>query len=159
MAIAPLVGIVACANIWGFDDLTLGPDSGSEDATTSNAPEAGGDAEADAVGVRNDSGGEAADAHVSGEDGEAGEAEAAAAREAGARDAGGDGAAAAQCKAICKTGCCDSSGFCQAGTLASACGGGGAACATCSGPCPLGPPCCVATSKQCGCTTATLLCN
>jgi hypothetical protein len=154
-----LLGVAACADVWGFKDLTLG-DGGAQDATTvSDAPnpgsEGGEDAEADS-GQGADSGDGAADA-----------ADAADARseigdggpiaDTGARDAGDDGASAA-CMSICMT-CCDSTNKCVKTSTVSACGMNGSACMVCPS-CGLGSTtCCGTTSGQCGCAAAGLLCN
>jgi hypothetical protein len=171
VAIAPLLGVAACANVWGFDDLTLALDGGSRDATTASdalvgAADSGGDAEVDA----GDDGYDSVDAGDSsyasdapavsdapsyGEGGEGGGP-----NDGAVKDAGGDGAAAAACKKICPMGCCDPAGRCLGGTATSACGTGGNACEACpASACTLASPCCGATSQQCGCATADILCS
>jgi len=158
IALTPLLGVVACANVWGFDDLTS-RDGGPQDATTrvdAFAPpvESGPDAADDGVGDVADSSGDASDAMGTGEGGEGGESDATA-REGGPGDAGNDGATAAECKASCQTGCCDANNHCQAGSTPSICGSSGGACQDCSShSCgTLQATCCV--SGACACEPLT----
>jgi hypothetical protein len=158
MTVLPLLGVVACADVWGFSDLTEGPDAVARDSPTAgdspvSAFEAGGDAEADVFALGADSGSDAADARSYGE---GGEEEGVRPAEGGAKDAGDDGAAAT-CKATC-SGCCNSANHCVAPPTATACGNGGEACVDCPA-CTLATPCCGANSGKCGCATAGLLCN
>ena len=158
--VAPLLGAVACANVWGFDDLTLAQDGGPPDATTPGDEQilpseggGGGDAEADALDER-DSGGDAADARIHGDAGEDGSR----ISDTGARDARDDGAAAA-CKALCST-CCDSTNHCVPEGTGS-CGIGGGTCVDCvdAMPCAtLSTSCCGPMTGQCGCAGLGLFC-
>jgi hypothetical protein len=159
--LAPLFGLVACADLWGFDDLTLATDGGPQDGTTADdAPAVGpegsdaeadganemADASVDATNVRSEDGGSRGDAGV---------------RDAGAPDAGDDGAAAG-CRAACPTGCCDAMNHCQPMSQ-TACGTGGAACVDCTADasCMVLAPvaCCGATTGQCGCAAPLLACS
>lgn len=163
--IAPLLGVAACANVWGFQDLTAS-DGGPPDATSmTDAPvaaqEAGaGDAEADAADQEGDS-------HVAGEDarsdgpiGDAGDG-GGVSREGGPADGGnaGDSAAVALCETICTMGCCDSQGICHSTTTTKVCGPAGTACQDCSTH-----TCSVLTETPCcgtsGCACQSILgCN
>jgi hypothetical protein len=144
-----LLGVAACADVWGFKDLTLG-DGGAQDATTlSDAPnsgsEGGEDAEVDS-GQGADSGDGAADARAEGEGGEGGSA----AHEGGAADAGDGGVTAADCMSICTSGCCNSSNICVTAS-ATACGPPGQQCVDCpTASCTLGA--CCTSAGQCGCS-------
>jgi hypothetical protein len=158
MTVLALFGVVACADVWGFSDLTAAPDAVAPDATPAgDSPvsvlEAGGDDEADVFALGADSGADAADARGYGE---GGEGEGGRSAEGGAKDAGDDGAAAA-CKATC-SGCCNSANHCVTPT-ATACGNGGEACVDCPACSTLQTPCCGATSGQCGCADVGLLCT
>ncbi len=147
LAAAPLLGVVACASIWGFQDLTAGSDGGSNDATTGSdaqddRSESALDAAADAPGEDEDAAFSDAQSDARSPDGGEGGAMS---REGGARDAGDagdDGAAAATCRSICPTGCCDSNNYCQGGSATTVCGSGGAACQSCAGCSALQTACC-----------------
>jgi hypothetical protein len=159
--VPPLFGVVACANVWGFDDLTLAQDGGPSDATMASDDQAtdseggGDDGSTDGAVENHDSDADAGDARIYGDGGEAGPI-----IDAGARDAGGDGAAAT-CEMICQ-GCCDSNNQCVVMMSPTACGMGGQACADCSKTVTCTPlvsvQCCGAMTGQCGCATAGL-CN
>ena len=166
VVVAPLLGVVACANIWGFEDLTLSPpDAALQDATMpSDAPgtvsEAGGDAEVDAFAEGDVFGGDAADARVYGE---GGMGDGGHPGEGGAKDAGDD-AAIPYCKANCPMGCCDSTGHCVTILSPRACGTAGATCVDCTtttgATCTaVTPACCGSTTGQCGCSLATVGCS
>jgi hypothetical protein len=138
---AAALGLAACANIWGMQELSAG-DSGSDAETTPDHVTSGGE---DARDSEEDASGDADDAATLKE----------AAAEAGESDAGDDGAAAmAACMAACPSGCCDTLAHCQGGTAASQCGGGGLACTSCYGmSCPPFSPSMCCTSHQCTCAT------
>jgi len=153
-ALAPLFGLVACADLWGFDDLTRATDGGPQDATTADdgsavGLEGGSDAEADGANEMADASADATNGRSEdgGSRGEAG------VRDAGAPDAGDDGAAAG-CRTACPSGCCDAMNHCQQ-TSQTACGTGGAACVDCTADASCNPlvqvACCGATTGQCGC--------
>jgi len=159
LTFALVSGLVGCADIWGFDDLTSpGPDSASPVPTTEggsmlddgapDAPpdgpspiDAGPDSSPDVPDARADAG-----ARDGGDGG--GSSDAAADADAA------DGAAIVRCLAC--AGCCDSQGVCQGGTSVSACGAGGTACLDC----PVAKKCttlmtsCCSSSNACGCSTA-----
>jgi len=151
---------VGCASIWGFDDLTsAGRDGDTPIATEGGGPLDDGEAAAPADGGPAVDDGPSDSSLSQGED----------ARPASRRDAGDggrpsdaaldadadDGAAMAQCMAIC-AGCCDSQGMCQGGTVVSACGTGGSACLNC----PVAKKCTILTQSSCctsnACTCATI---
>ncbi len=149
-----LLGVVACANVWGFSDLTEGGvDTGAQDATTPEAADEEADTGSDGLLPGDDS---AAAPDVRAEDAasEAGEG-GPSPREAGAGDGGNDGAAAAMCKSICSSGCCDAQGMCRTTLSAAYCGANGDPCQAC-GSCTLGA--CCTSSGTCGCTVLAL-CN
>jgi hypothetical protein len=140
------LAVGGCADIWGFDDLTLAPDSGFDataaEAGTSSGGESGtGDGEVEQDASPADANGLEASLLDSGIDG------ALDASDAGALEDG-----APTCASIC-SGCCDAMGRCVTSTSTSACGIHGAACATCTtSSCPpLAAACCGATSGACGC--------
>jgi hypothetical protein len=166
--IAPLLGVAACADVWGFQDLTAS-DGGPPDATSMNdarsgAPESGaGDAEADAAEEEGDSGQEVGeDARSDGEAGKAGDS-GGVSREGGLSDGGdgGDGAAVIACEGVCM-GCCDAQGICHTTTSTTVCGASGTACQDCTTPahkCTVigESPCC--GTSGCGCAALGIICN
>jgi hypothetical protein len=165
MAVVPLFGVVACADVWGFSDLT-GGDAVAPDATTPqgaiDAPGAGMDSSApDSAQSGDESSGELPDSREQREVSEAGDG-GMTVREGGPGDGGNDAAVAA-CKAICPMGCCDSTGHCVTALSARACGAAGAQCVDCTttaATCtPLTPACCGSTTGQCGCSLATVGCS
>jgi hypothetical protein len=131
VAVAPLIGLIACANVWGFQDLTTESDGGLPEAAapTSDAP--GDDAESSRDAAQEASGEPEDSAFLDARDDARSRDAGAPKADGGANDGGDDGAAAA-CRGICVTGCCDSNNICQAGTSTSACGSGGVACEACS---------------------------
>jgi hypothetical protein len=160
--VAPLLGVVACANVWGFDDLTLAQDGGTSDATTpsddqATISEGGGGEDGEADGTAGDDAfrGDAADAADGrGEGGEGGSI-----RAGDAGDGGDAGLLTAYCAGHC-AGCCDSNGQCVNKVTITACGMGGAMCVDCPACSGLGAsPCCGTTTGQCGCLTVGLLCS
>ena len=161
MTVLPLLGVVACADVWGFSDLTEAPDAVARDATTAEEAAVGGaeggtDSGPDGSLEEDGPSGELPDAR---EEREVGEADVGI-REGGARDGGDDGAAATKCKPMCPMGCCDSQGICHTGNTTASCGTNGNACEACSGTgcTALTSACC--TSKQaCGCMLTVILCN
>jgi len=165
-AFALVSSLVGCADIWGFDDLTRGPDSASDSASPAPTIEDGsmldaGEADAPPDGssqtdaALDSSPSDAADARVDASARDGGDGRDAGASNDAASDADADdGATMARCMAC--AGCCDSQGVCQGGTAVSACGTGGSACLNCpvAKKCtPLMSSCCT-SSIGCGCTTA-----
>jgi hypothetical protein len=158
MAVLPLFGVVACADVWGFSNLTE-VDAVAADATT---PE---EAPVDGLGTGMEAGPDGAqqgdepsaelpdaqeDRGLS-EGGEGGLL----IRDGGPGEGGEDGSAAAQCKAICSSGCCDSQGKCRTTTSTAYCGNSGNACETCStSGCTLSLGACCTSKQTCGCVTA-----
>lgn len=164
----PVIGLVACANIWGFSDLGIGQ-GGPADATASAVqPDVAVASDASAFEAsEDDSEASSDDSPVTeGADSALDAAEPDAAEASTPPDAGGggktdasDAAPPVTCASIC-TGCCDIHGDCQAGTATAVCGIAGAACAdctmhSCSGLLSTG---CCASHQACGCTVA-LICN
>jgi hypothetical protein len=148
IAVVPILGLLACAKVWGFQDLTEGPDGGSPDATTASdaqddRSESALDAAVDAPGEEEDSASADALPDVRRPDGGEGGA---AIAEGGVGDAGDDGAAAF-CRSICG-GCCDANNHCAGGDTTAACGTDGAACQTCSCT-ALQITCCVKGACKC----------
>jgi hypothetical protein len=136
-----------CAQVWGFDDLTLGPDAGL-DATSEGASRAD-------AGVEAGSGSDAADdAFIAQEssDGDAASVDGSDAESSEASGPKGDGAPGGpSCASICM-GCCDAMGKCQPSPSATSCGVAGAACVTCpTASCLLLGACCGAMTGTCGC--------
>jgi hypothetical protein len=160
LAFAPILGMVACANVWGFQDLTAGPDADVRDATTESQPDDEGQAAIDAAVDAPPAGDDSAsfDAQGDARSPDAGEG-GVVIREGGVRDAGDagdDGGAAAECRRICTSGCCDSNNYCQQGTATAACGSAGATCQSC-GACPaLQTACC--TGGACVCKLLSIGC-
>jgi hypothetical protein len=145
-----LAGVFAaagCADVWGFDDLTLGPDAAldatNEDASPADAgveAGSGSDAADDAFIAQESSDGDAASAD--GSDAEPGEA---------SPPEGDGGPGGPSCASICG-GCCDAMGKCQPSISATSCGVAGAACVACpTASCLLGA-CCGQTTGMCGCS-------
>jgi hypothetical protein len=168
-----MLGLAACADIWGFHDVSGLPDgapfevgeSGStmmpSDATgTEDDGSLGGaDGTTDAGPASDGSG----DATTSAEpDGDATIPETGLVEAGGPSDALDEAVIA--CQAIC-SGCCDSTGHCQPGTQMGSCGTNGALCEDCpSSPCNfVSTPCCKANTSggggTCGCATAAVICN
>jgi hypothetical protein len=137
-----------CAEVWGFDDLTLGPDA-ALDATSEDASHA-------EAGVEAGSGSDAADDAFVAEDSSDGDAASADGSDAEASEASGpkgDGAPGGPTCASSCTGCCDAMGKCQPSISATACGIAGAACVTCpTTSCLLLGACCGQTTGVCGCS-------
>ena len=147
--------MVACANVWGFQDLREGPDGGASDATTGggddrdeadgriadDAPEPQDSAEVDAQ--RDAPGTEAGEAGPIGE--------------GGPLDAASDGPTAADCQEHCPNGCCDSNNMCHPATSNTVCGTQGSACVNCKVTMPCGAlqaSCCASG----GCVCAAIAC-
>jgi hypothetical protein len=166
MTVLPLVGVVACADVWGFSDLTEAPDAVARDATAAEEAAVGGaeggtDSGPDGSLEGDGPSGERPDAQD--ETGEAGKAgEAGRIPEGGTKDAPDDGAIA-YCKANCLAGCCDSAGNCLTALSPRACGTAGATCVDCTTTettcTALTPACCGSTTRQCGCSLATVGCS
>ncbi len=167
-SVAPLLGVVACANVWGFQDSTAS-DGGPPDATSMSdtyvavSEAGGGDAEADAAEEEGDSAPAVGDdARTEGEAGKAGDG-GGVSREGGPGDGGdaGDGAVSAvvaACEAACM-GCCDAQGLCHTTPSTTVCGPSGTECQNCSAhKCAITETPCCATSG-CGCATLSLICN
>jgi hypothetical protein len=155
---ALLVAVVACANVWGFEDLTVAP----ADGAPATAVKDGGQDGEDATGAPGDDATETdagldssalqgADAETDGAGRDSGLG---GSKDAASDGAANDGAAVARCQAICTSGCCDAQGICQGGTATSVCGAGGAACVNCSKTqsCPLPGIGACCTSGACGCS-------
>jgi hypothetical protein len=149
-------GLTACANVWGFDDLTSGsPDDASSTATKDESDDASeGSVQAEASDTDDGSDATLADVQDAGPDGSGRDGGDAGRASDAASDADADdGAAVARCMGICPMGCCDSQGICQKGTAVSACGTGGKACVDC-------PKCTVITTSICcnnnACACATV---
>jgi hypothetical protein len=169
MAAAPRFGLVvglaaglsACANVWGFDDLTTpSPDDASPIPTKDGGDGVSeGSAQADSSDTDDGSDATLVDVQDAGPDGSDGRGGLDAGDGARSSDAASDadaddGAAMAQCMTICG-GCCDSQGICQKGTAVSACGTGGKACLDC----PVADKCTVLTTSCCNnnaCACATV---
>jgi hypothetical protein len=148
----PLLGVVACADVWNFSDLEEGgPPDASTGGDVVERAESGADATPDGAEEAGDSSRELPDAREEGEAGEAGLSP----REGGVGDGGDDGASAAACKLHCAMGCCDSDGSCRTGNATAYCGTNGDACQACPS-CGTGP--CCTSNKACGCLLA-LICN
>jgi hypothetical protein len=177
--LAPFAALAACADIWGFHDLTPPPDAAAfvvPDATTSidvNPPTQDAPGAADTSpaedSANDDSGDEASAVDAPWDaiaDGTPGDADEASAPEGGPPEAGppeaspSDGAAdaIAECQSIC-AGCCDTSGHCELGTSPTVCGVSGALCQSCAGQSCIitSSPCCK-SNGSCGCS-GLLGCN
>jgi hypothetical protein len=164
LVVSPALALAACADLWGFDDLTLAPDGASATATSDggegdvSSGEAGAagdtsDSEAGSdSGLPEDDGAPSDGAGAGGDRGDSGDG--GNPKDAASDGEANDGAAMARCQSICTSGCCDTEGICQQGTATDTCGTGGRACVNCSKTqsCPLPGigPCC--TSSACGCS-------
>lgn len=160
MSVLPLLGVVACADVWGFSDLTGGSDALAPDAAMTqegavDGTEGGMESGPDSAQEEDEPSGDLPDAREEREVGEAGEG-GMTVRDGAPVDGGNDAAA---CKAICTMGCCDSQGLCWPGTATAHCGTNGNACEACSGAgCTLATGCCT-TKQACGCQLTPLVCN
>ena len=148
-------GLAACANVWGFDDLTTAsPDDASSIATKDGADDVSeGSVQAEASDTDDGSDATLVDAQAAGPDGSGRDGGDAGRSSDAASDAdANDGAAMASCAANCP-GCCDSQGTCQKGTAVSACGTGGKACLDC----PVADKCTLLTTSSC-CNSSACAC-
>jgi hypothetical protein len=147
MLLAGAFVAAGCAEVWGFDDLTLGLDAG-RDATNEDASRAEG-------GLESGSGSDAADdAFMAPEssDDDAARADGSDAEPSEESGPKGDGAPGGPSCASSCPGCCDAMGKCQPSPSATSCGVAGAACVTCpTASCLLLPACCGAMTGTCGC--------
>jgi hypothetical protein len=160
------ISVTSCANLWGFDDLTLGADASRP------APEAGAGAETglsgddgpagDATGVEDAT----LDAMTVDDDADLGadgsgeggpDVDASGTKDAGTKDATADGAPPITCNKSTCSGCCDVNGKCQLGTSTAVCGANGAACAACTCTGGITSPCC--SAGACSCVTLGLGCH
>jgi hypothetical protein len=151
-------GLSACANVWGFDDLTpASPDDASSIATMDGGDDVSeGSVQAEASDTDDGSDATLVDVRDAGADGRGRDGGDAARSSDAALDADADdGAAMARCMTRC-AGCCDSQGNCQKGTAVSACGTGGKACMDC----PVADKCTILTTTSCcnsnACACATV---
>jgi hypothetical protein len=149
LAVASMIGAAACADVWGFKDLTEG--DGGTDATAPPADDGNDepgvdltDAEGADTGVSLDAGDTLTDDGASGEAGDA------------AIGDGGDAAAQLACLTSCVSGCCDAAGKCQKGTSTAACGSPGHVCAVCNANCGFVTSNCCNSSQTCTCATVCL---
>ena len=150
-AVVPWLGLAACANVWGLEDLG-GSDGGRTDATatTADPPDGTGADGETAVGDSADpdgspAAGDAAPARDASDPSQASDAPVEA-------EGGALTDAMVTCQAHCPDGCCDSTGTCQTAEAISACGKGGAACQDCTQTsCWPISPCCSPSSKACAC--------
>ena len=156
LAVGLVAGLAACANVWGFDDLTAAsPDDASSSATNDGGDDVSeGSVQADASDTDDGSDATLVDAQDAGPDGSGRDGGDAGRSSDAASDAdANDGAAMARCMGICPTGCCDSQGTCQSGTAVSACGTGGKACMNC----PVAEKCTIITTMSC-CNSSACAC-
>jgi hypothetical protein len=158
MSVWPLLGVVACADVWGFSDLTASdaaaPDAATPQEAAVDGTEGGMDSGPDSAQREDESSADLPDAREERDLGEAGEG-GMTVRESGSED-GGD--AAADCnRTNCPTGCCDSLGKCWPTSTTAHCGTNGNACEACTASaCTLASACC--TSKgTCGCQLVTCM--
>jgi hypothetical protein len=142
--------LVGCADVWGFQELTMASDSG-QDATADggSAGPAPGVADGADAELREDAIDDADGPERDRSDGEGG----------AARPDAGDAASPGNpvpCRQTCG-GCCDTNGNCLGGRSLTACGGSGMTCVDCSTTsCPvLDGPCC-AGGGGCGCQLLSL---
>lgn len=150
LVVGVATSLAACANVWGFADLTEG--DASAGATTTDASldvsaevSASADVAADDGAIPDDS--ESPADSASGD--------------AAATDAADASEAILLCPTHCPSGCCDVNGTCQ-NPSSTACGTGGQQCVDCKETvtsCITGPACCGTKSGQCGCSAISLVCN
>jgi hypothetical protein len=155
--------VLACANIFGFDDLTLNPDASTAPPAPDGGKGGGGDdAVADAETESSTPGDDAPETDDTGLDSSeplfdatpdgnvVGDADTS--RDAaGTRSDAGDGGLMAACMLIC-SGCCDSNAHCQGGSTTAVCGTGGQLCSKCPSCGGVDTVCC--TKGVCGCALA-----
>jgi hypothetical protein len=157
LVVGLVAGLAACANVWGFDDLTAAsPDDASPIATDGGDDVSEGSVQADASDMDGGSDATLVDVQDAGPDGSGRDGGDSGRSSDAASDAdANDGAAMAWCMANC-AGCCDSQGTCQVGTAVSACGTGGKACLDC----PVADKCTLITTTSCcnsnACACATV---
>jgi hypothetical protein len=148
LAVASMIGGAACADVWGFKDLSEGDGGTDATATPADANDEPSVGLTDAGASDADDSLDAEDAVAEGSSDEAGD---------GALGDGGDAAAlVAACLTSCAIGCCDSAGKCQKGTSTSACGSPGHVCAVCNANCGFVTSNCCNSSQNCTCATVCL---
>jgi hypothetical protein len=182
---ASLLCLAACADLWGFNDLTIPADAAPADGAPSDGAPV--DVTAADQSTRGDSNVSASDgasedgAEV--EDSSEEDAGNSGSRDGGPVDDGGDSgadsggsqgdggdaghasdasdAAPSGCQQSCLSGCCSAQGQCQPGNVLGACGTGGRSCEDCSaaafkGSCGgVTTPCC--TTQMCQCSAVVCL--
>jgi|SRR5882672_898903 len=170
IAAAPVVCVAACANVWGFSDVTLEQAAQALDASLgdagidrarSTAQDGAPDGPID-VASRKDSPGTADSGVDAGADGSG--------QEPDATDAGDDGSdGAPDARPACVStgpnacvGCCDANGNCVGGLSNTTCGAGGASCVDCASVgqwCSGGSCSAVAPDAGSGCSLNPSSCN
>jgi hypothetical protein len=159
LAVASLVSLAGCANLWGFETVTAEPgDGAAANPSELDATDAGSASSPPEEGTGRGEGQGPPGLPTAPADGGGGRS----GRDAGEVDAhSGDadseeGGTIAPCGANC-AGCCDTKGQCQGGRAIAVCGGAGLACVDCSTTaCGLAAGPCCGGANGCGCQLLSL---